>query len=357
MARLPTLLKSHPLRMLLLALVVMSGFVLFVSCTNSAEPSPPEMATTAPSPTVTSPLATHTVAPPKPISPLPTNTVVPPAPTFVTPTLVPTLSPVPIPAEAIPVYTYTVVNTYPHDREAFTQGLIWEDSFLYEGTGLRGRSSLRKVELETGQVVQLYELPPQYFGEGITIYGDRIYQLTWQSRVGLVYDKDSFELLQEFQYPTEGWGLTHDGEHLIMSDGTATLYFLDPVTLVRTGQLEVKIHDDPLTRFAPPDYCFPWGRRTEVVVYGEPAIGLNELEYIQGEIYANVWQSTCVARIDAQTGQLRDWIQLGGLLGAEDYSQPVDVLNGIAYDAANDRLFVTGKLWPKLFEIQIVPVD
>jgi glutamine cyclotransferase len=348
---------NRPFRILLLTLVALSGAVFSASCTNGSEPSPTDIATAVPSPTATSPPPTRTVAPPTPTSPPPTNTVAPPAPTLVPRTLVPTLTPVPTPAEDIPVYTYTVVNTYPHDREAFTQGLIWEGELLYEGTGLRGRSSLRKVELETGEVVQLYELPPQYFGEGITIYGDRVYQLTWQSHVGFVYDKDSFELLQEFQYPTEGWGLTHDGERLIMSDGTATLYFLDPVNLAGIGQLEVKINDDPLTRFAPPDYCFPWGRRTEVVVYGEPAIGLNELEYIQGEIYANVWQSTCVARIDSQTGQLRGWIQLGGLLGAEDYSQPVDVLNGIAYDAVNDRLFVTGKLWPKLFEIEIVAVD
>jgi glutamine cyclotransferase len=270
---------------------------------------------------------------------------------------VPTLTPIPTPAAAIPVYTYTVVNTYPHDPEAFTQGLIWADGLLYEGTGLRGRSSLRKVALETGEVVQLYELPPQYFGEGITIFGDRIYQLTWQSRVGFVYGKDTFALLQEFQYPTEGWGLTHDGGRLIMSDGTATLYYLNPETLAGIGQLEVKVGTDSLTRFSPPDRCFPFGRRNVVSVYGEPAIGLNELEYIQGEIYGNIWQSNCIARIDARTGQVSGWIELGGLLGLEDYSQPVDVLNGIAYDADDDRLFVTGKLWPKLFEIEILPVD
>ena len=360
------MLMNRSLKILLLALVAMSGAVFSISCTNSPEPSPTHTATAIPSPTATLPPPTLTVAPPTPASPPATNTVAPPTSTSQpptnttvppTPTRAPTLTPVPAPAEAIPVYTYTVVNTYSHDRNASTQGLIWKDDLLYEGTGLRGRSSLRKVELETGEVVQLYELPPQYFGEGITIFGDQIYQLTWQSRVGFVYDKDSFAMLQEFQYPTEGWGLTHDGERLIMSDGTATLYLLDPVTLAGIGQLEVKVNTDPLTRFSPPDRCFPWGRRTEVSVYGEPAIGLNELEYIQGEIYANIWQSNCIARIDAQTGQVNGWIELGGLLGLEDYSQPVDVLNGIAYDAERDRLFVTGKLWPKLFEIELLPVD
>jgi glutamine cyclotransferase len=245
---------------------------------------------------------------------------------------VPTLTPIPTPATAIPIYTYTVLNTYPHDPEAFTQGLIWKGGLLYEGTGLRGRSSLRKVELETGEIVQLYELPPQYFGEGITIFGDRIYQLTWQSRIGFVYDKDSFELLGEFQYSTEGWGITHDGERLIMSDGSATLHFLDPETLEEIGQ--VQVYDD-----------------------SGPVIRLNELEYVEGEVYANIWQTDRVARIDPGTGRVTGWIDLSGLLGPEDYSPPVDVLNGIAYDAATDRLFVTGKLWPKLFEIAILPVD
>jgi glutamine cyclotransferase len=228
------------------------------------------------------------------------------------------------------IYTYTIIHTYPHDPNAFTQGLIFEDGVLYEGTGLRGRSSLRRVELETGEVLQIYELPNQYFGEGVTIYDDRIIQLTWQSNVGFVYDKDSFELLHTFDYPTEGWGITHDGEHLIMSDGTSTLYFWDPETFEVVNQIEVYDDDGPVVR-------------------------LNELEYIQGEVYANVWQTDKIARIDPQTGHVVGWINLQGLLSQKDLPQTVDVLNGIAYDAAGDRLFVTGKLWPKLFEIELVP--
>lgn len=228
------------------------------------------------------------------------------------------------------IYTYTIVHTYPHDPNAFTQGLIFEDDVLYEGTGLWGRSSLRRVELETGEVLQIYELPDQYFGEGVTIYDDQIIQLTWKSRDGFVYNKDSFELLQTFKYQTEGWGITHDGENLIMSDGTSTLYFWDPETFEVVNQIEV--YDD-----------------------NGPVVRLNELEYIQGEVYANVWQTDRIARIDPQTGRVLGWINLKGLLSQEDLTQPVDVLNGIAYDAAGDRLFVTGKLWPKLFEIELVP--
>jgi glutamine cyclotransferase len=232
-------------------------------------------------------------------------------------------------SDGIPVYTYNITNTYPHDRDAFTEGLIFEDGVLYEGTGLLEQSTLRRVELETGAVLQIRELSDQLFGEGITIYGDKIIQLTWQSNIGFVYDKDSFELLQEFNYSTEGWGITHDGERLIMSDGTSTLHFLDPQTFEEISQLEVFDNDGPVTR-------------------------LNELEYIQGEIYANVWQTDLVARIAPETGRVIGWIDLRGLLTAEDRLEPVDVLNGIAYDAEADRLFVTGKLWPKLFEIELI---
>lgn len=235
-------------------------------------------------------------------------------------------------ADEIPVYTYEIVNVYPHDRNAFTQGLIFEDGFLYEGTGRRGQSTLRKIELETGQVLQLLPLPDQLFGEGVTIFGDRIIQLTWQSHLGFVYDKDSFELLRSFNYPTEGWGITHDGQRLIMSDGTSTLYFWDPDTLEEIGRIEVYDNNGPV-------------------------IKLNELEYIQGEIYANVWQTNRIARIDPQTGRVVGWLELAGLLEPEDFSQPVDVLNGIAYDAQKNRLFVTGKLWPKLFEIKLIPLE
>jgi glutamine cyclotransferase len=232
-------------------------------------------------------------------------------------------------SDVIPVYSYNIVNIYPHDRNAFTQGLVFEDGVLYEGTGRFGHSTLRRVELETGVVLQIRELSDQFFGEGIAIYEDKIIQLTWQSNIGFVYDKDSFELLQEFNYSTEGWGITHDGERLIMSDGTSTLHFLDPQTFEEIGQLEVYDNDGPVAR-------------------------LNELEYIQGEIYANVWQTDRVARIAPETGQVIGWVELGGLLTTEDLSEPVDVLNGIAYDAEADRLFVTGKLWPKLFEIELI---
>jgi glutamine cyclotransferase len=235
-------------------------------------------------------------------------------------------------SDAIPVYSYNIVNTYPHDRDAFTEGLVFEDDVLYEGTGLSGCSTLRRVELETGEILQIYEIPAQFFGEGITIYGNEIIQLTWQSHVGFVYDKNSFELLQQFNYSTEGWGITHDGERLIMSDGTSTLHFLDPQTFEEIGQINVFDNSGPVTR-------------------------LNELEYVQGEIYANVWQTDRIAIIAPETGRVIGWIDLAGLLTAEDSSEPDAVLNGIAYDAETDRLFVTGKLWPTLFEIELVPPD
>ncbi|UCC23683.1 MAG: glutaminyl-peptide cyclotransferase [Planctomycetota bacterium] len=228
----------------------------------------------------------------------------------------------------IPVYGYKVVNEYPHDKRAFTQGLVFEDGFLYEGTGLEGRSTLRKVELETGKIVKGRRLADEYFGEGITIYGDKIIQLTLRAKVGLVYDKESFEPSGRFKYPTEGWGLTHDGKNLIRSDGTSTLYFLNPETFEQTGRIEVTDGDGPVS-------------------------GLNELEYVQGQIYANVWRTDRIARIDPKTGRVTGWIDLAGLLGTDARGQLVDVLNGIAYDAENDRLFVTGKLWPRLFEIEL----
>ncbi len=233
-------------------------------------------------------------------------------------------------SDVVPVYSYNIVNTYPHDPDAFTQGLVFDDGALYEGTGLYGQSTLRRVELETGAILQIRELPDQFFGEGITVYGDRIVQLTWQSKVGFVYGKSTFELLEEFNYSTEGWGITYDGEHLIMSDGTSTLHFLDPQTFEEISQLAVFDDNGPVTR-------------------------LNELEYVQGGIYANVWQTDRIAMIAPDTGRVVGWIDLEGLLSAEDRAEPVDVLNGIAYDADTDRLFVTGKLWPKLFEIELVP--
>lgn len=235
----------------------------------------------------------------------------------------------PTPPAAIPVYGYRVLNTYPHDPDAFTQGLVYKDGLLYEGTGRYGESTLRQVRLETGEVLQSRELPAEYFGEGITLYGDEIFQLTWQSNVGFIYDKSTFELLREFNYPTEGWGLTHNGRCLIMSDGTNVIYFRDPESFAEIGRLQVYDNNGPV-------------------------IQLNELEYVEGEIYANVWQTDRIARISPDTGQVTGWIDLTGLLDTVTVTTVVDVLNGIAYDAQGDRLFVTGKLWPALFEIELV---
>jgi len=224
-------------------------------------------------------------------------------------------------------YSYRIVNMYPHDENAFTQGLLIDNGFLYESTGLYGNSSLRRVELETGEILQFYALPNQYFGEGITIFDDEIIQLTWRSNKGFVYDKESFDLLQEFNYSTEGWGITTDGSRLIMSDGTSTLYFLDPETFQKIGQVEV--HDNGTVE------------------------SLNELEYIKGKVYANIWLEEKIAIINPQTGQVEGWINMSGLQNMEN-QDPNDVLNGIAYDAISDRLFVTGKRWSQLFEIELI---
>lgn len=229
---------------------------------------------------------------------------------------------------SVPIHTYRVVKTYPHDKNAFTQGLVFDNGYLYEGTGLHGASSLRKVDLRTGRVVKTRNLKAKYFGEGITIFGDRIIQLTYHSHVGFVYDKISFRLLKTFSYPFEGWGITHDGKRLIVSDGTSKLHFLDPETFAEMKT--VVVHD-----------------------HREAIAGLNELEFVQGEIFANVYQENRIARIDPEMGRITGWIELQGLLKPEDITGNIDVLNGIAYDAKNHRLFVTGKLWPKLFEIEL----
>jgi glutamine cyclotransferase len=229
-----------------------------------------------------------------------------------------------------PVSGYQVVRVYPHDRNAFTQGLIFLDGFLYESTGLTGKSSLRKVQLETGRVLQDYALPAVYFAEGLTNWGPDLVQLTWTANTGFVYDRASFKVKSSFSYSGEGWGITNDGRRLIMSDGTDALRFLDPVSLRETGRL--KVNDR-----------------------GRPVRQLNELEFIRGEIYANVWQTDRIARISPQTGEVLGWIDLRGVLAPGEVNSPDAVLNGIAYDSRTDRLFVTGKLWPKLFEIKVVP--
>ena len=228
-----------------------------------------------------------------------------------------------------PTFGYRVLAVYPHDPEAFTQGLVYYRGDFYESTGLRGRSSLRKVDLETGQVLQIHELADTYFGEGLTLFDDKLYQLTWQSRTGFIYDRASFDLLDTFSYPTEGGGLTHNGRELILSDGTPYLYFLDPNTLAFLRQVKVWDEHGPVWK-------------------------LNELEYIGGYVYANVWQTDRIARIDPDTGRVTAWIDLTGLLPPEDRAG-ANVLNGIAWDEDGGRLFVTGKLWPKLFHIELTP--
>lgn len=225
-------------------------------------------------------------------------------------------------------YTYEIVKVYPHDPNAFTQGLVIDQGVLYESTGLWGYSSLRRVNLETGTILQIHNLPSEFFGEGITIFNNKIIQLTWQNQVGFVYDKQTFALLRNFSYPTEGWGITHDGKRLIMSDGTANLYFLDPETFQRIGQIEVRDGNVSVTL-------------------------LNELEYVKGDIYANVWGEEKIAIINPQTGQVKGWIDLTGIY-PQASQNPNSVLNGIAYDEEAGRLFVTGKLWSKLFEIKLI---
>jgi len=226
--------------------------------------------------------------------------------------------------------TYRIVHVYPHDPQAFTQGLIYLDGHIYESTGLNGRSTLRMVDPESGRILQHVDLPSQYFGEGLTEWGSTLIQLTWQAHTALVYDRFGFRLLRTFHYQGEGWGLTQDGKNLILSDGTATLRFLDPETSREVGRVVVTDHGIPVTE-------------------------LNELEFVHGQIYANIWHSDQIVRIAPSTGKVLGWVDLSGLLPESQRSDPEAVLNGIAWDAAHDRLFVTGKLWPKLFEIRVVP--
>lgn len=234
------------------------------------------------------------------------------------------------PASAPVAYTYEVVRTFPHDREAFTQGLIYLDGAWLESTGLNGHSSLRRVDFASGQVLQQVRVPSEYFAEGMTVLGKKIYQLTWQNHKGFVYDLATFALEKEFTYTGEGWGLTTDGTSLILSDGTDQLRFLDPANFAVTRTINVTRNGAPLRL-------------------------LNELEFIHGEIYANIWQSQSVARIDPATGRLLGMIDFYGLLPDADRTPGTDVLNGIAHDAATDRIFVTGKKWPTIFEVRLHP--
>lgn len=235
------------------------------------------------------------------------------------------------PEPEYPLYTYTVVESFPHDDDAFTQGLQYLDGVLYEGTGLNGESTLRQVDLETGEVEKSVSLAQQYFGEGIAVVNGRILQLTWRSETGFIYNQNTFEFLGTFSYDGEGWGITYDGTHLITSDGSSTLKFLDPDTYEEDHRISVFDEEGLVRR-------------------------LNELEYIDGRVYANVWQTDRIASIHPETGEVTSWIDLTSILPDDERTGNEDVLNGIAYDPLLDRLFVTGKRWPLLFHIDLVPV-
>lgn len=232
-------------------------------------------------------------------------------------------------SQPVPVYTYNIVHAYPHDPQAFTQGLVFDEGFFYEGTGGYGKSSIRKVNQSTGAVLKLRNLSNEYFGEGVTVLGNDLIQVTWRSCRGFVYDKESFEIKRVFSYPTEGWGVTTDGVRIIMSDGTSILHFLDPKTFQITGHLSVADSNGPVTM-------------------------LNELEYVDGTVYANIWGTPRIAVISPFTGLVEAWIDLQGLWKQVREEAEVDVLNGIAFDPGRKRLFVTGKLWPEVFEIELV---
>jgi glutamine cyclotransferase len=250
-------------------------------------------------------------------------------------------------SEAIPVYGYEIIASFPHDRHAFTEGLAYSDGILIEGTGLFGKSTVRTVNLETGEVIRVQNLSDEYFGEGVSVSGDKIYQLTEEARLGFMYNRETLEPEGRFPYPSAGWGLTTDGRSLIMSDGSALLYFLDPETFSRTRTIEVQAG-------------------------GVPVRSLNELEYVNDQIYANIWPTDRIAMISPMTGEVLGWIDLDGILSPEgreeigwseiggwdgNTSSSWACLNGIAYDPAGKRLFVTGKLWPSLYEIRLTAPD
>jgi glutaminyl-peptide cyclotransferase len=226
------------------------------------------------------------------------------------------------------LYGFKVVAAYPHDPGAFTQGLVVENGTLYEGTGQYGASSIRRVDLKSGRVEKIHAIDNEYFGEGIAILGNKLYELTWKNQLAFVYDLDTFNIVQTFRYPTEGWGLTHDEQHLILSDGSATLRFLDPATFKTVREIDVHDGDQPVAK-------------------------LNELEYVEGEIWSNIWYDDRIARISPADGRVLGWIDLAGLY-PHSARRGDDVLNGIAYDATARRIFVTGKNWPQLFEIDVV---
>jgi glutaminyl-peptide cyclotransferase len=316
------MLRTPLIHILRVPIVATTLFLIVVvtACGPLGEMEPTPEPTATPQPTATpSPTPTPEPTP----TPVPSPTATP----------VPEPTPTPAPAPETGEYTYEILDRFPHDRRAFTQGFEYHNGYLFESTGLRGESTLRRVDLETGEVVQLYELEDHLFGEGLTVYEDRIYQLTWQAGVGFVYDLETFEQLGEFSYEGEGWGLANDGERLIMSDGSNVLYFRDPETFEELDRVEV--YDDQ-------------GAVTE----------LNELEHIGGEVWANIWYEDDIVVIDPETGWVSRRIDMSGLLQDEDRGDHrVDVLNGIAWDAENERLFVTGKLWPVVYQVGIIPTN
>ena len=237
-------------------------------------------------------------------------------------------SPATPPNAPVPKYGYQIANIYPHDSNAFTQGLILLDGKLLESTGQEGASTLRLVELGTGKILKKVDVPIPYFAEGLTVLNGKLYQLTWQQGVGFIYDLQTFDKIGQFNYEGEGWGLTTDGQSLILSDGTSRIRFIDPSSFRVTRTISVTDNKTPVAE-------------------------LNELEFVKGEIYANIWHDDRIAVIDPQTGRVKAWIDLRGLIPENELSDPEAVLNGIAYDQANDKLFVTGKLWPRLFEIKV----
>jgi glutaminyl-peptide cyclotransferase len=226
-------------------------------------------------------------------------------------------------------FGFKVLHTFPHDRDAFTQGLVYESGKLYEGTGQEAGSSLREVNLETGNVIRQHNLEGSLFGEGIAVYGDRIFQVTWENKVGFVYDKSTFKQKNKIYYSTQGWGLTTMNDKIVMSDGTNVLYFYDPESFTVVSRIEV--YDNR-----------------------EKVDSLNELEYINGEIWANIWMSDLIARIDPSSGKVLSYINMKGILADSERTPETDVLNGIAFDKDSNRIFVTGKRWPKLFEIKVI---
>jgi glutamine cyclotransferase len=229
-------------------------------------------------------------------------------------------------------YTYRKVNSYTHDPDAYTQGLFFDDGMLLESTGHKGESSLRKVDIASGNVIQKIDLEEAYFGEGITLFGNEIFMLTWKSQKGFVFDKTDFTKVREFTYPTEGWGLTTMGDTLVMTDETEKIYFMEPSTFTQIDKIEVYDQNGPID-------------------------ALNELEFINGEIYANIYQTDEIAIIDPKTGKVTGIINLEGIFNKQNYDRRLDVLNGIAYDSKSDRLFVTGKFYPKLYEIELIPLE